>query len=290
MWAQQEAMVACTQLGFLGGWTIDVKTPASTFASQCVSDFDCSWPERNLQNCLGSKVVTDCTNSSLPAGVHCYSSFSVHLMGGAAPNAGRVEVQYDDTWASVCYELHSTSGQWSFDNALVVCRELGFPGTMFAGQGGMGQGNRKASLYDYKCRYAYPSLRECLPRPPIILPSQYQGPSCGPGSSGLGNEAVTVCSVPGYIGCFKTKSNTKETSHELYLDNQSMTVRKCRNHCRGLGLQLACLYDGNMCLCRETVADYVNFRDENCNFECTGQELETCGSSNAISVYNGKYK
>ncbi|XP_072047768.1 scavenger receptor cysteine-rich domain-containing protein DMBT1-like [Amphiura filiformis] len=279
-------MVACIQLGFIGGWTIDVENiAASAFGNRYISDFDCSWPETRLENCYG-KTVIDCPNSSL-AGVRCYSNFSVQLIGGAAPNTGRVEVQYDDMWASVCYEsLDTASRQWSFDNTQVVCRELGFPGTMLARQGGQGQGTHKATLYDYYCKHEYPSLHECLPRAPKILSSQYKGPSCGVGSNGIGNEAVAICSVPGYIGCLKTEINTMKTSDELYLENQNMTIRICRNHCRGLGAQLACLYNGDTCYCRDTVADHETFGDENCNSVCTGQELETCGSSKTISVYN----
>ncbi|XP_072047043.1 uncharacterized protein [Amphiura filiformis] len=65
-----------------------------------------------------------------------------------------------------------------------------------------------------------------------------------------------------------------------------MTVRKCRNHCRRLDVQLACLYNGNTCLCRNTIDDYDRCGDEYCNSECTGQGNETCGSLNTISVYN----
>ncbi|XP_072046716.1 lysyl oxidase homolog 2-like [Amphiura filiformis] len=284
-WGQREAMVACIQLGYKGGWTFSVEKNASTFLNQYSSDFDCSGSkdaEMSLHYCIGSKFVKKCPDSSYPAGVHCYSNFSVDLLGGVAPNIGRVEVQYDDMWASVCYQsLKQGSKSWTFENAQVVCRELGFPGTMFARQGGLGQGTHEAAMHDYRCKYDFSSLHECLPRPPIILPSQYQGPSCG---AGIGKEAVAICSVPGYVGCFKV--NNKQTPHELYLGSQNMTIRKCRNHCRELGVQLACLYNGDTCLCRETVTDSENNGDENCNSECTGQELETCGSSNTMSVYN----
>ena len=80
-------------------------------------------------------------------------SFEVELVGGAAPNSGRVEVRYDEEWLNVCYESdESDTRKWSFTNAEVVCSELGFPGTMFAGQGGQGNGTRKSVVSGYKCR------------------------------------------------------------------------------------------------------------------------------------------
>ena len=80
-------------------------------------------------------------------------AFEVNLIGGIAPNVGRVEVQYDDTWSNVCYDSReSETRQWSFYNAQVVCRELGFPGTMIARQGGMGLGSRGSIVDGFKCK------------------------------------------------------------------------------------------------------------------------------------------
>ncbi len=81
-------------------------------------------------------------------------------MGGIAPNAGRVEVQYDDNiWANVCYySSKKPKRKWNFINAQVVCKELGFPGTMFALQGGQGPGTHRATFYGYTChagKYIY---------------------------------------------------------------------------------------------------------------------------------------
>ena len=83
----------------------------------------------------------------------------MQLVGGTTPNEGRVEVKYDDVWSYVCYvkpklqdgEVSDTR-KWSLANAVVVCRELGFPGTMFARQGGQGIGSRQSVVTGYKCR------------------------------------------------------------------------------------------------------------------------------------------
>ena len=78
-------------------------------------------------------------------------SFHVQLVGGVTQNVGRVEVKYDDIWSDVCYEQHGVK-PWSFYNAQVVCRELGFPGAMFARRGGHGRGTRESVVYGYNCK------------------------------------------------------------------------------------------------------------------------------------------
>ena len=76
---------------------------------------------------------------------HYQDSFEVKLIGGSAPNAGRVEVKYDDTWSNVCYKT-----QRFFRTVQVVCKELGFPGALFKRQGGYGDGTREFSM-QYEC-------------------------------------------------------------------------------------------------------------------------------------------
>ena len=80
-------------------------------------------------------------------------SFEVTLSGGVVSNLGRVEVKYDEVWSNVCYDSkESETRQWNIYNAQVVCRELGFPGTMAARRGGVGKGDRLSAVDGYKCR------------------------------------------------------------------------------------------------------------------------------------------
>ena len=82
-------------------------------------------------------------------------SFDVQLISDTAPNIGRVEVKYDDTWSRVCFESkEGDTRSWSFANVQVVCKELGFPGAMFARKGGHGGGDndmQDSMIYGYKC-------------------------------------------------------------------------------------------------------------------------------------------
>ena len=82
-------------------------------------------------NCL--KVRVDCCSCQ------CYVlliTVAVRLVGGSSYNEGRVEVNYNGEWGTVCDD------GWDDINADVVCRQLGFgsSGTAIA-SAGFGQGS-----------------------------------------------------------------------------------------------------------------------------------------------------
>ena len=52
---------------------------------------------------------------------------SVQLLDGIVPEAGRVEVCINGSWNEVCGE------DWNYNDAFVLCRQLGLPST---GKGG----------------------------------------------------------------------------------------------------------------------------------------------------------
>ena len=79
-------------------------------------------------------------------------SFEVELVSGPTPNIGRVKVKYDDTVSGVCYESkEGDTRPWSFSNVQVTCRELRFPGAMFARKGGEKADIQHSKIYGYKC-------------------------------------------------------------------------------------------------------------------------------------------
>ena len=79
-------------------------------------------------------------------------SFQVNLADGMTPNVGTVEVAYDGTWYDVCHNDDKLTLVWSFHNAQVVCKDLGFPGTMMQKKGGLEEESSRQTYVDsYKC-------------------------------------------------------------------------------------------------------------------------------------------
>ncbi|KAL7850734.1 hypothetical protein SRHO_G00200830 [Serrasalmus rhombeus] len=80
----------------------------------------------------------------------------LRLVGSALPYAGRVELYHDGQWGTVCDD------NWEIAQALVVCRQLGFPGAVSATVGGAnGEGSGPIWLDDVSCTGSESSLSTC---------------------------------------------------------------------------------------------------------------------------------
>ena len=101
-------------------------------------------------------------------------SFEARLVGGTAPNVGRVEVKYDNIWSNVCYEGEKGDRSWNFYNTQVLCRQLGFPGAMRQQAGGQGNGTRNYITNDYRCQKGKIHCRLSIPvMDSTFCPSEY---------------------------------------------------------------------------------------------------------------------
>ena len=99
------------------------------------------------------------------------------LVGGSSDNEGRVEVNFNGEWGTVCDDF------WSINDANVACRQLGF-GTAVSveTQAAFGQGSGTIWLDNLQCTGSETDLFSC--------------PHNGPGTHNCGHseDAGVVCS------------------------------------------------------------------------------------------------
>ena len=80
----------------------------------------------------------------------------MRLVGGLSSTDGRVEVFYNGAWGSIC------DNGWDMDDALVVCRALGFTDVYGATSAAeFGQGSGDVVFDDVRCVGNESSLWEC---------------------------------------------------------------------------------------------------------------------------------
>ncbi|XP_030845072.1 deleted in malignant brain tumors 1 protein isoform X2 [Strongylocentrotus purpuratus] len=156
-WDITDASVVCRMLGFQGA----SGAPGSAQFGQgtgpiqldnvgCSGDeetiFDCEHPGFGAHNCGHYE----------DAGVVCTASADVRLVGGSNEAEGRVEIQYNGVWGTICDD------SWGITDANVVCRMLGFQGASGApGSARFGQGTGPIQLDDVGCTGAEQTIFDC---------------------------------------------------------------------------------------------------------------------------------
>ena len=80
----------------------------------------------------------------------------LRLVDGNTRNQGRLEVFLNDEWGTVCDD------SWDLEDALVACRQLGFPEATEATSGGsFGNGTGPILLDDVMCTGLENNLESC---------------------------------------------------------------------------------------------------------------------------------
>eukprot|EP00731_Ephydatia_muelleri_P013551 Em0007g861a len=160
-WTIEDALVVCRMLGF---------TSASRAVTNGIfgrgtgaiwlSNVSCLGNEASIANCgFRGWGNTGCTHAQ-DAGVVCSDDLAIRLVNGFNLTEGRVEVYRSGQWGTVCDDY------WSYANALVVCRQLGFPTALEAvSYAGFGQGTGQIWLDNVQCNGNETSLLQCSYNP-----------------------------------------------------------------------------------------------------------------------------
>ncbi len=147
-WDLIEAEVVCRQLGFVGAESANggaLFGPGNADQPIFLDDLSCNGEEGSLLQCPSSGIgVTNCEHDE-DAGVVCATT-NVRLIGGSSRGEGRVEVNFEGQWGTVCDDF------WGIEDANVVCRQLGFTGADAApGEAAFGAGNGPILMDDVQC-------------------------------------------------------------------------------------------------------------------------------------------
>nr|XP_054772329.1 uncharacterized protein LOC129280318 [Lytechinus pictus] len=176
------------------------------------------------------------------------------------PNAGIVEVFSEGIgWGIICEPNSDLSG-WTFELASIVCHQLNFPGTSQTlngvkfndDDGWPAEITQNISTYYYGCSSVEPGYLGCY-----IDKNQF-----GPGRNRLLSDG------PGYLG--------------------SLTIDLCIKICKNKGYFYAGVEYTGECFCGagdEDISRDGKVRDHECDDICPVDNLESCGGSDRISIY-----
>ena len=100
----------------------------------------------------------------------------VRLAGGSGPHEGRVEVNHNGVWGTVCDD------DWNLPDAMVVCRQLGYGTAVSAlGFAAFGRGSGPIWYDDVRCSGREANLTLCSHR------------GLGVHNCGLWDDAGVIC-------------------------------------------------------------------------------------------------
>ncbi|XP_030839384.1 deleted in malignant brain tumors 1 protein-like [Strongylocentrotus purpuratus] len=126
-WDLDDAHVVCHTLGYPRASAYYTNAFFGEGIGEIILDnVNCTGSESNIAFCQHNGYLSHNCEHRQDAGVTCDGIVPVRLVDGASPNEGRVEVNYQGTWGTICDD------SWDINDATVVCRMLGYPGVSYA--------------------------------------------------------------------------------------------------------------------------------------------------------------
>ncbi|KAL8625954.1 hypothetical protein ACOMHN_012546 [Nucella lapillus] len=163
----RSALVACKMLGF-NATSAMVRSSnyfGAGLSSQMIllDEVRCTGREPSLSYCQHNAIGTNDCNHGEDVGIVCLGAghpagpLHARLVNGTSTSNGRLEIQYNGTWSTVCDDSFGTP------EATVACRMLGFtsPNALVVTSAVYGPGTGNIILDDLQCEGTEPSLAQC---------------------------------------------------------------------------------------------------------------------------------
>ncbi|CAO2606529.1 Scavenger receptor cysteine-rich type 1 protein M130 [Lemmus lemmus] len=160
-WDLIDASVVCKQLDC----GVAINATGSAYFNEgkgniWLDEVNCSGKESHIWQCHSHGWGRHNCRHKEDAGVICSVSDKIRLQGGHTKCSGRVEIWHKGSWGTVCDD------SWDFNDAKVVCRELGCGQAVKAlKEAAFGPGTGPIWLNEVKCRGNESSLWDCPARP-----------------------------------------------------------------------------------------------------------------------------
>ncbi|XP_063967901.1 uncharacterized protein LOC129280078 [Lytechinus pictus] len=158
--------------------------------------------------------------------------------------------------------------EWGINEAIVVCRQLGFPGAIGGFPNVMQAGGSLLLSREWRCSGTENALYDCINYHPTYPCYQFAG---------------VKCHEPGYLGCFQdTFGALTSTLVDNVIVEPDMTVDRCRQFCMFRHYRLYGLKNGNECYCglvESEIGDHTKLSDAQCQTPCPGDFGQVCGGN-----------
>ncbi|XP_030847040.1 deleted in malignant brain tumors 1 protein [Strongylocentrotus purpuratus] len=154
-WDDYDAQVVCQSLGFAA---FGVANFRATFGEGTgpiwMTETKCKGDEMDLLDCPHTSPPHYCEHR-YDAGVQCNPRSTLRLVGGSSKLEGRVEMQLNGQWGSVCTD------NWDRNAANIVCRSLGLGQARYMYfDSAFGESNL-TNAYNFDCQGFQPSILRC---------------------------------------------------------------------------------------------------------------------------------